>query len=692
VTAYGRGAVARWRRFIEERGADDPVFGYWNRVVQLARKDFASGAWKALEELRAGGRVNLLLAAALDEARPQAMVEVARAYGRLLEETERLAGEAAAGSGDDAAARASAESASAESARRALEEPARAEILQALRDPRFPGSVSLDESEDLYHLDEHTDVRAHQAEVERVFLGALAPPPRAMVLLDREEPIQAHVFLRGDPERRGEPVARRFPRLLAHVAPEPFGAGSGRLELARAVVARENPLTARVIANRVWAWHFGAGLVRTPSDFGLRSTPPSHPRLLDYLASALLEGEWSLKRLHRLILLSSTWQAASRDHAGAREIDPENRLLWRQNRLPLDFEAMRDTWLSVAGRLEREEGGRPPDSPPDDPAGRRRTVYCQVDRERLPGVFRTFDFPSPDISCPERPETTAPQQTLFLLNSPFLIAQGEALAAWLDREFAPSDTSGRLVALYRRVHARDPAPDETELAERFLAARAAGAASVTEEEALRREAAAAWRHGYGRYDPETRRLASFTVLPHFTGEHWQGGALWPDPELHYLRLGARGGHAGIDSEHAAVRRWTAPFAGLVDVDGELSHGEEVCGDGVEAWIVSSRAGELGHWAVHTARARTRIEGVEVAAGETLDFVVGPRAEHSCDLFEWAPVVRRSPDLGEVEPAAARVLEWSAARDFGGHPPEPSLSPWAEVAQALLASNELLFVD
>src|SRR5205085_6631679 len=138
-----------------------------------------------------------------------------------------------------------------------------------------------------------------------------------------------------------------------------FTQGSGRLELAEAIASKENPLTARVIVNRVWHWHFSAGLVRTPSDFGNRCERPTHPELLDYLAARFVEEGWSIKKLHRLIILSSTYQQSSADNPKAEKIDPANQLLWRMNRHRLDFESMRDTFLALSGKIDLSIGGRP---------------------------------------------------------------------------------------------------------------------------------------------------------------------------------------------------------------------------------------------------------------------------------------------------------------------------------------------
>jgi len=252
-------------------------------------------------------------------------------------------------------------------------------------------------------------------------------------------------------------------------------AGSGRLELARAITSPDNPLTARVLVNRVWMHHFGAGLVATPSDFGSRARPPSHPQLLDWLAATFIERGWSIKQLHREILTSATYQQASgetresdvgRESAKPQTLDPTNRLLWRYSPRRLEMEAIRDAMLLVAGRLDRRVGG-----PPTEAMGAgstRRTIYALVDRGGLPGFFSSFDFPSPMAHVAARPTTTVPQQALFMMNSPFVVTQAEHLAARPPVQ-GPSETDTRIEALYQLALARVPDPQEVTLARGFLA-------------------------------------------------------------------------------------------------------------------------------------------------------------------------------------------------------------------------------
>src|SRR5439155_2347635 len=220
---------------------------------------------------------------------------------------------------------------------------------------------------------------------------------------------------------------RRFLEVLSGSNRLPFTNGSGRLELAQAIASPNNPLTARVYVNRVWLHHFGEGLVSTPGDFGVRTEEPIHRGLLDYLAASFVESGWSTKSLHRLILLSATYQQSSDPQPASLRADPDNRMLSHMNRQRLDFEALRVTLLAIAGKLDLKLGGIAVGIE-TEPFATRRTLYGLIDRQNLPAVFRTFDFANPDTSNQGRFRTTVPQQGLFLMNSPFVIEQARSLA------------------------------------------------------------------------------------------------------------------------------------------------------------------------------------------------------------------------------------------------------------------------
>jgi hypothetical protein len=294
----------------------------------------------------------------------------------------------------------------------------------------------------------------------------VASKEMVMGLEDRPKHPNPHVFLRGNAGNWGPEVPRRFLAVLSGPNRQPFKDGSGRLELAERIASPDNPLTARVLVNRVWLHHFGEGLVHTPSDFGTRSDPPAEPELLDYLAARFVAEGWSIKRLHRAIMLSSVYQQSCNAAPETAASDPENRLLGRMNRQRLDFEATRDSLLSVAGGLDETRGG-PSIDILKQPFPRRRSVYAFIDRQNLPGLFRTFDFASPDTHSPRRYVTTVPQQALFLMNSPFAVEQAERIVKRPEIA-AAAEPAERIRRLYRLIYGREVTPTELKLAADYL--------------------------------------------------------------------------------------------------------------------------------------------------------------------------------------------------------------------------------
>ena len=262
-------------------------------------------------------------------------------------------------------------------------------------------------------------------------------------------------------------VPARFLTALSAADAKPFAAGKRRLGLASAIVDPDHPLTRRMIVNWVWQHHFGRGLVRTPDDFGTRGQSPTHPQLLDYLATRLLEDGWSLKMLHRRMMLSDVYQQAAAEHAESRIKDQNNELLWRMPRRRLDLESMRDAMLAVSGELDTEIiGGRPFDflSRPVVP---RRSVYGFVNRDILSSLVSTFDGANPTSCTAKRPETSIPQQTLFALNSDFIQDRAMAFAKLSAASAADSDQS-RVRWMYQRAFSRNPQPEELKTAVQFV--------------------------------------------------------------------------------------------------------------------------------------------------------------------------------------------------------------------------------
>jgi cytochrome c553 len=659
--------VHRWRAYLlGTRESSHPIFEPWHAFEALTPSRFPAETPALARRFAAGGDpahpINPLVARLFDGTPPASMLEVASRYAALLAEVDREWRDALAEAertGNDAPI--------------ALADPDREALRQVLHAEGSPSTVPplhINQIEPYFDEKTRVELGKLQIEIDRWHLGASAASPHALVLEDTPDRRSPRVFLRGNPKTKGPEVPRRFLRVLSGEDRQPFRIGSGRLELADCIASPDNPLTARVLVNRLWMHHFSEGLVRTPSDFGTRGDPPTHPGLLDFLARTFIEDGWSIKAMHRRILLTRTYRQAAVDNPDARAVDPENRLLWRANRRRLEWEALRDAMLAGAGTLDPAMGGRPvPLTTPPFPA--RRSVYGLIDRQDLPGVFRVFNLANPDQHTPRRHETTIPQQALFLMNNPFVVEQARALAARLEEVESPSP-EGRLRALYRFALQRSPSPRESEAALGFLSG---PSWAPTAEEGP----STAWRYGKGRFDEASGRLDDFEPLGHWTGSAWQAG-----PDLDLPCLTREGGRAGRDG-HAAVRRWVAPAAGVVSLSGPIRVESEDEG-GVLAVVLGSRVGELGRWEVGEEGAEAKVDRVDVEPGDAIDFVVVGRGDSAPLPFSWAPRFQFvGPGSGDESP------RWDATADFAGPPPAP-LTPWELYAQVLLLSNEFTIID
>jgi hypothetical protein len=287
-----------------------------------------------------------------------------------------------------------------------------------------------------------------------------------MVLEDLLKPHDSPVFIRGDAGNKGALVPRRFPEILSGTDRPAYTEGSGRIQLALAIANTNNPVTARVMINRIWMHHFGEGFVPTPDDFGTMSESPSHPELLDYLSAQFMKEGWSIKKIHRLIMLSSVYQESSVSNPRYAQVDPGNRFLWRANVRRLEFEPLRDSLLAIGGTLDPAMYGRPVDLE-QEPYSNRRTIYGRIDRSDVADVLMNFDFANPDLPSGRRHETTVPQQALFLMNSPLVIECAKHLVA-LPEFTKCSDDDGRIKFLYERIYQRSPTAQEVGLGEEFV--------------------------------------------------------------------------------------------------------------------------------------------------------------------------------------------------------------------------------
>ena len=316
-------------------------------------------------------------------------------------------------------------------------------------------------------------LRAEIADLEKGL-----PPiyPFLHTVKDSAKPADIRIALRGDPNTPGDVAPRRFLQVLCDRDPALYNEGSGRAQLAGAIANEKNPLTIRVIVNRIWQLHFGKGIVRTPSNFGRMGERPTHPELLDYLAADFLSSGQSIKQLHRKILLSNTYAMAA---ASSPDADPENKLLSHfELKHRLEMETLRDSLLAVSGRLDRTVGG--PSEPVSDD-NLRRSLYVTVSRTRLDPAMALFDFPDANSSVDERTVTAGPLQALYWMNSKFVANQAAALNERLSRE-AGKDAEKRIQRGYQLLYARPADSSEIGIGLNFV--RAGGDAWVQYLQAL----------------------------------------------------------------------------------------------------------------------------------------------------------------------------------------------------------------
>ena len=660
--------VHRWEEYLRHAAIrHDPVFIPWQAYFAIRGEDFAPQALEVTQQLgQRAEEINPLVLQLFSES-PESIAQVALRYGELFGRIDAQWKEHVAASGS-------------ESPPSGLPDASAEQLRQVLYGPDAPCEVPR---ESVVHIESHVDSGSCnnlwklQGEVDRWIIRSVGNEPFTIILVDRPTPARPRVFKRGNPANKGDEVPRHFLSLLS--SQTPFEHGSGRRELANAIVDPANPLTARVIVNRVWANHFGTGLVPTTSDFGMRADDPSHPDLLDWLASQFVNGGWSIKDLHRTILRSATYRQSSLGPDDpnmlirAGQVDPDNRLLWRMNSHRLAFEELRDSLLSAGGSLDAITGGKPTDLFAS-PYPHRRTLYGLVDRQFFASTLRVFDFANPDLHIPQRPETTVPQQALFFLNHPLVLQSAGELARAAQAE---PTTQAKVSFLYRAAYQREATPGQLRTAVGFLES------AEVPEAAVERPTAAQWSYGYGRYDEASHQVADWKPLPHFTGTAWQGAEQWPNPALGWTQLTATGGHPGNDRNHACVRRWTAPSDLTIRIESHLMHEPEP-GDGIRAFIVRSSGGLLDTASIHHQNHDFISEPIRVAAGDTLDFVVDINEVLNSDQFLWNIQV-------SSESADGEATTWDSEADFTPNTTS-QLSPLEQLAHVLLSSNEFLFVD
>jgi hypothetical protein len=696
----------RWQGYLSQRGnVNDRIFGPWAEYAKLKESEFATRGKELAARYAAnnerGKIINPVVAKAFSLP-PSTMYMVADRYSKLFQDADKAwqstlsVYEKKKASGKDDS-----------TAPRGLPDAAQEELRKVFH--ASPLAVDYNTLAGINNNQIRRREDKYTQELIDLDMKHPGSPARALVLVDRPNPSNAKIMIKGSRDNLGPEVPRRFLEIVGGPNRKAFTQGSGRLELAKAIVSPENPLTSRVIVNRVWQNHFGYGIVRTPSDFGLRAEDPTHPELLDFLASWLVENGWSLKKLHRMIMLSSVYQQSTDENPQYTLVDPSNLYLWRMHRRRLDFEAFRDSLLAVSGKLNLTMGGVAGDLD-NDPYRWRRTIYGKIDRRNLPGMYRIFDFASPDATVGQRFNSTVPQQALFMMNSTFILDLARGLVDRTNIKDDQISEEQRIESMYKIAYQRPPSPVEIKVGKRFLELQSGMKSEPTD--------APIWRYGWGEYDERAKRIRSFAEFTYFDtkARAWQGSSKMPDARLGSLMEDATGGRPGANHQHSVIRRWTAPRDGWVSIDGALEHrGRD--GDGVQGYILSCRTGELGRYSSSKTKVDTKVVRTEVKKGDTIDFIVDPKAKAGNDEFTWAPVIKvttppsnlspgmqalmpvpaapAAQQMGAMAAPGANATEWRAQADFTRQrpaaPPKP-FGTWEKYAQILLLSNELTFVD
>ncbi len=452
------------------------------------------------------------------------------------------------------------------------------------------------------------------------------------------------------------PDGQRFQMEVKNAALQSSGR---RLAWAKHITNGSHPLVGRVLANRIWLHHFGRGIVDTPGEFGILGTRPTHPELLDWLAVELGEGPRSFKRTHRAVMSSATYRQSSRRAAEAAMKDADGAYYSRFPVRRLEAEIVRDRALAVADRLNDTLFGQPVEVV-EDFAGQvhvkddspRRSLYIQSRRTKPVSLLAAFDAPVMTLNCDRRSSSTVAPQSLMLMNGDFILAQSEHLAQRIH--------ANGLATGFEASSPHGLAFDIAPFLHRFAGQRAT------------------WQYGYGGISHAPVAAAAtenpaavsdvvveFHPLPHWTGSAWQGGATLPDATLGYAISHAGGGHPGGSPKLASIKRWTASRDGRIAMSGQLQHGSEN-GDGVRVRVVSSRSGLVGEWTAKNVSIETPVAGVEVRAGDTLDFVTDAITNENSDSFNW-PIQLRLLDTSGTE-----LNTWNSQTDF--HGPLPPLLP------------------
>lgn len=499
-------------------------------------------------------------------------------------------------------------------------------------------------------------------------------PARAMVIGDKPRAIDSAVLIKGDPGTRGPVVGRRFITTFDYLNANPFTNGSGRLELAKTIAHPLNPLTPRVIVNRIWQFHFGEGLVTSVDDFGINTPQPIHYDLLNYLADRFIKSGWSVKDMHRLIMSSSTYRQVSNGDGKKSLVDPYNRLYWKMNNTRLDFETLRDTILFLGGKLDTNMGGQGVNlvAANGGEYSTRRTVYGLVDRGRLPEVFTTFDFATPEMTTGKRFQTTVPKQALFLMNNAMVIEQVRNMVT--RPEFTRIITEEeRIRTLYRICFQREPSDLEIKIGIRYIE-------SAMKEDMSDVKKEYNWRYGYRVSD--ARSSSSFFEFQKFDKEVYGS----TNDFFKGVTVTRNGGTLSKNPSIKSVRQWISPRNGSFTVSGSVGAKGRV---GESSQLLVYKNGVFQNKVSINPTTEVPFNfNVTLAVNDKLEFVMSNETNINKD-YTLAVKVSEVKDADSLTP-----VTWDSKLDFKGplKKSDRELNSWERYTHILILSNEMVFVN
>lgn len=553
--------------------------------------------------------------------------------------------------------------------------PADSPLALLAKDPQCPLSFGLEKVDAFMHREDQDNKAKRLGERKKLEGTHPGSPPRAMSLVDTPQIGKPRIFKRGNPDDPGPVYERAWLSFLGggtfpdHEAP--------RLWLAKKIIEPQNPLTARVMVNRVWGWHFGVPLA-DPSDFGPQESSPPLLHLLDELALHFQENAWSIKDLHRFILTSRAYRLSAQSRAENNRIDEVNSLFWRWNRRRSDFESMRDRLLLTAGSLQFPSQGGQPVALHEPAADSRRSIYGFVDRYALPTTMISFDVPHPDHHAPKRAETTVPQQALWFLNDPLILRQSARLAK--DPEFQSlPDAAQRVDWLYQRIYQRPPKAQEKQTIIDWVAA--------AQPADYQPRLSGTWRALYA--PDQGKDTTQAQPFPIFRDGVWKTGQDLARAPVPFLHAGPKGGHVG--HQHLLIFRWVAAGAGEVRLRGHLRRTQQ--GGENLAWFLSSSVALPQQNGIIPANGMSPVTSswIAVKPGDSLDFVLHAPQGANFGGVAWDLAIEGSEEKGGK---VRRISDWENEfpKTNGPIPTATIGDPWTDVIQLLWASNEFLFIE